>query len=68
MERIATWPEADREELIQEASALRAMPVEVMEKDFWGCWVLNRLLTRKNRHTILVKRCLIGKGAVGTGV
>ena len=43
MDRIATWPEADRAELIQEASALRAMPVEIMEKDFWVCWVLNRL-------------------------
>jgi predicted nucleotidyltransferase component of viral defense system len=43
MERIATWPAADRAELIREASALKPMPAEVMEKDFWVCWVLNRL-------------------------
>ena len=43
MERIATWPAADRAELIREASALKPMQAEVMEKDFWVCWVLNRL-------------------------
>lgn len=43
MERIAAWPAADREELIREAAALKGMPVEVMEKDFWVCWVLHRL-------------------------
>lgn len=43
MERIATWPESDRADLIREASALQGMPAEVMEKDFWVCWVLNRL-------------------------
>lgn len=43
MERIATWPAADRAELLREASALKPMPAEVMEKDFWVCWVLNRL-------------------------
>ena len=43
MERIATWPASDRAELIREAGALRGMPAEVMEKDFWVCWVLNRL-------------------------
>ena len=42
MERIATWPASDRAELIREASALKPMPAEVMEKDFWVCWVLNR--------------------------
>lgn len=43
MESIATWPAVDRAELIREASALKPMPAEVMEKDFWVCWVLNRL-------------------------
>ena len=43
MDRIATWPESDRAELIGEASALKSMPVEVVEKDFWVCWVLSRL-------------------------
>ncbi len=43
MEQIATWPESDRADLIREASALKAMPAEVMEKDFWVCWVLHRL-------------------------
>jgi hypothetical protein len=43
MERVATWAESDRADLIREASALRGMPAEVMEKDFWVCWVLTRL-------------------------
>ena len=43
MDRIAKWSAADRSELILEASALRSMPVESVEKDFWVCWVLNRL-------------------------
>lgn len=43
MELIATWSAADRAELIREASALKQIPTEVMEKDFWVCWVLNRL-------------------------
>lgn len=43
MEGIAKWTAADRAELIREASALRSLPAEVMEKDFWVCWVLHRL-------------------------
>ncbi len=43
MERIATWPASDRADFIREASVLKAMPAEVVEKDFWVCWVLNRL-------------------------
>jgi hypothetical protein len=43
MEQIVTWPAAERADLIREAGALKAMPAEVMEKDFWVCWVLNRL-------------------------
>lgn len=43
MEGIAKWTAADRAELIREASALRGLPTEVMEKDFWVCWVLHRL-------------------------
>lgn len=43
MERVAAWSASDRAELIREASALKGMPVDVMEKDFWVCWVLHRL-------------------------
>ena len=45
MEQIATWPAADRADLMREASVLKPMPAEVMEKDFWVCWVLNRLFS-----------------------
>lgn len=57
MERIATWPTADRAELIREASALKGMPVEVMEKDFWVCWVLHRLF-----HSPDMARKILFKG------
>ncbi len=43
MERIAAWPAPDRAELIREAGTLKGIPVEVMEKDSWVCWVLHRL-------------------------
>jgi hypothetical protein len=43
MDRIATWAETDRADLMREASAIKRMPPEVVEKDFWVCWTLGRL-------------------------
>jgi hypothetical protein len=43
MERVATWPEGDRADLVREASAIRKLAPEIVEKDFWVCWSLGRL-------------------------
>ena len=43
MERIATWSEGDRADLVREASAIRKLAPEIVEKDFWVCWSLARL-------------------------
>ena len=43
MDRIATWPASDRADLMREAGAMKRMPPEVVEKDFWVCWTLGRL-------------------------
>jgi len=43
MERVATWPEAERRELFQEAAARLGMTPAVVEKDFWVCWALGRI-------------------------
>jgi hypothetical protein len=45
MDRVATMPANERAELIRLASDRLGgdMPPAVVEKDFWVCWVLNRL-------------------------
>ena len=43
MDRIARRSKADRMDLIREAGAMKRMAPEVVEKDFWVCWVLGRI-------------------------
>jgi len=43
MDRVAIWPETERADLIREASAIMTLAPEVVEKDFWVCWALDRL-------------------------
>ncbi len=43
MERVATWPAADRAELFRASAAKRGLSRLVIEKDFWVCWTLQRL-------------------------
>lgn len=43
MDRIAQWPAADREELFVEAAADFGISPAVVEKDFWVCWLLDKL-------------------------
>ncbi len=43
MDAVATWSAADRADLMREAAAIKKMPPEVVEKDFWVCWTLDRL-------------------------
>ena len=43
MDRIARRSKSDRADLIREAGAIKHMAPEVVEKDFWVCWTLDRL-------------------------
>lgn len=43
MDGIASWAATDRADLMRKAGAIKRMPPEVVEKDFWVCWTLGRL-------------------------
>jgi len=43
MQGVAAWSGSDRADLMREAAAIRGLPPEVVEKDFWVCWTLDRL-------------------------
>lgn len=43
MENVATLPQKQRFELFRETAMRRNIANEVVEKDFWVCWVLARL-------------------------
>ena len=46
MDDVARWPAADRADLFTVVANERGdMNAEVVEKDFWVCWVLRRLFT-----------------------
>ena len=44
MDRIATWSAEERETLFEDVSErLPHLLPALIEKDFWGCWLLRRL-------------------------
>jgi len=43
MDEIATLPTDARRTLFVEASLARGIPTELVEKDFWVCWILRRV-------------------------
>ncbi len=56
MDSIAFWDETDRAALLEQAAAIRGLPTEIMEKDFWVCWTLHKLFASPNmREKILFK-------------
>jgi hypothetical protein len=56
MDSIAFWSEADRSDLLEQAAAIKGLPTEIIEKDFWVCWTLHRLFSAQNmRKKILFK-------------
>lgn len=56
MDHVATWPESERADLIREASAIKTLPPEVVENDFWVCWTPYRLFaTPDMARKILLK-------------
>ncbi len=56
MDTIAHWSERDRADLMREAGAVKGMAPAVVEKDFWVCWVLDKLFgSVAISHKILFK-------------
>lgn len=45
MDKVAKMPSNQRSELFQETAAQRALSPNVVEKDFWLCWVLGRIFS-----------------------
>jgi hypothetical protein len=46
MDDMARWPAADRADLFTVVASQRGdMSAEIVEKDFWVCWILRRLFT-----------------------
>ncbi len=45
MRKIATLSLKDRSDLFTETAAVRGLSPAVIEKDFWTCWVLDRLFS-----------------------
>ena len=43
MDHIAVWSTKDRADLVREAATIKKLAPEVVEKDFWVCWTLDRL-------------------------
>lgn len=46
MDNVATMPTERRLELFRETAARRRLSVDLIEKNFWVCWSLNRLFSR----------------------
>lgn len=43
MNKIAQLPQQQRMELFRQTAAQRGMTEQIVEKDFWVCWVLKQL-------------------------
>lgn len=44
MDKVARLPDADRAALFGESAAVRGLAEIIIEKDFWVCWTLKRLV------------------------
>lgn len=43
MDKIAILPQSERDDLFQEAANRKDLTTQIIEKDFWVCWVLEKL-------------------------
>ncbi len=55
MDRVARLPEAERRELFTETANQRGMTPGIVEKDFWVCWVMDRLFRSPLGEILLFK-------------
>lgn len=45
MDRIVRASEKERKAIFTDTSGITKIPVEMIEKDFWVCWILSRLFS-----------------------
>ena len=45
MDKIAKWSDKDRQELFNEAAIQKGVNPVIIEKDFWVCWILDKLFS-----------------------
>ena len=55
MNKIAQLPETQRMELFRQTAAQRGMTEQIVEKDFWVCWVLKQLFESPLKNRIIFK-------------
>lgn len=55
MNKIAQLPETQRMELFRQTAAQRGMTEQIVEKDFWVCWVLKQLFESSLKDRIIFK-------------
>ena len=55
MNSIAALPPEERREIVLQTSARTGMSPAIIEKDFWVCWVLNRLFRSSLKEKIIFK-------------
>ena len=53
MNRIAKAPVRERKMVFETAASKLKIPVEMIEKDFWVCWILKKLFANKCLADIL---------------
>lgn len=55
MNKIAQLPQRQRMELFRQTAVQRSMTEQVVEKDFWVCWVLKQLFESPLKNRIIFK-------------
>ena len=53
MNRIVKTSDKERKMIFETAASKLKIPVEMIEKDFWVCWTLNKLFSNKHLASIL---------------
>ena len=48
MDSVASWSPKDRKELFELTETKRGIPAALIEKDFWVCWILDKIFTNKD--------------------
>ena len=48
MDSVASWSPKDRKELFELTGTKRGIPAALIEKDFWVCWILDKIFTNEN--------------------
>lgn len=52
LEHIAKINPKERKAIFIEAAGIKKINSAMIEKDFWVCWILNRLFTKESRFLL----------------